>query len=120
MTARAGGFRPPVLRPKGTVVIAYLTPAAGREHQAHAIKLKVLQLRHLARTPAGTKISTRSANRAHDVNPPAVAATETPVKIRSVIIGGAPSHGRRRDGERDESLGQRLPGDIDEPFMMSS
>ena len=79
MTVRAGGFRLPVLFPKGMVVIAYLTPAPGPEHQAHAIKLKVLQLKHLARTPAGTKISTRSANPAHDVNPPAVAATETPV-----------------------------------------
>jgi len=49
-----------------------------------------------------------------------VAATETPIKDQEHNYRWRALTGRRRDGERDESLGQRLPGDIDEPFMMSS
>jgi hypothetical protein len=39
---------------------------------------------------------------------------------RSVILVGAPSHGRLRDGEQDESLGERLLGDIYDVLLTTS
>ena len=94
----------------------YQAPAPGREDHAHAIKLTVLQNRGTLLIPP--KIATRLANSAHDVN-----------------LGGGGDRNAGQHEERDSRwraftwplsgwrtrliAGERLPGDIDESFMMS-
>jgi hypothetical protein len=69
---------------------------------------------------ASTKISTRSTNRAHDVNFPAVVATETPVRTRARLSVARPHMAVVEMANETNRLANGRQVIIDEPFMTTS